>query len=241
MAELVDALDSGSSEATRGCSSHLDRTNFWRHVFTQTRIAIISNAPIDDLSKIKEKITDYPALIAVDGGANHCHTLGLEPDLILGDFDSITPSTLATFAHLPVQRYNKDKDKTDLELALELAYHPLIEEIALFGALGGRTDHTLGNLVLLSRFPGKVFIESHSERLFVIKKSAQLSLELGQTLSLIPLNGPVHGITTTGLKWPLNDATLSKEFIGISNESTGSNVTISLREGDLLCCINYSI
>lgn len=207
-------------------------------MFTQSQIAIICSAPIFNLSFIKNRIANYSVLIAVDGGVNHCHAMNLEPDLILGDLDSADPSSLAQFPQVPIKKYPRDKDQTDLELALRLAFHPNVEEIAIFGALGGRTDQTVGNLVLLSRYHGKIFIESESERLFVIKDQAEIATQPGQVISLIPLNGPVFGITTSGLKWTLKNGKLDRDFIGISNEALGSKVSISVQQGDLLCIIN---
>src|ERR1700733_10082718 len=128
-------------------------------VFTHTRVAIIFTAPISTPDFVKEKIKEYPVLIAADGGANHCYEMGLRPDLIIGDFDSTLPHVLEAFSAIPQKRFPRDKDKTDLELALEAVYHPHIEKITVFGALGGRTDHTVGNLILLSRYPGKLFFE----------------------------------------------------------------------------------
>jgi thiamine pyrophosphokinase len=207
-------------------------------MFPHDRIAIICNAPIENTEKLKEKIATFPVLIAVDGGINHCYKLGLQPDLIVGDFDSADPTILKNFNNIPEKKYPRDKDKTDLEIALELVYHTQVEEIAVFGALGGRTDHTLGNLILLSRYPGKVFLETDSERMFVIDRQAEIATFPGQLISLIPLNGPVKGIDTVGLKWQLNNAPLDKQFIGISNEALGHRVMISVKEGDLLCCLN---
>ncbi|MBS0603717.1 MAG: thiamine diphosphokinase [Verrucomicrobia bacterium] len=208
-------------------------------MFKQSLIAIICSAPIADLASIKEKIIKYPVLIAVDGGVNYCYEMGLQPDLILGDLDSADPHLLKAFSDVPTKRFPRDKDETDLQLALEIAFHPAIEEIAVFGALGGRTDHTLGNLILLTRYPGKVFLETETERVFVVQRQAEFATEPGQTISLIPLNGPVRGITTEGLKWALKDGSLDKHFIGVSNEATGSKVSISVKDGDLLCCVNH--
>ncbi len=207
-------------------------------MFPDTRIAIICNAPIENVAKIKEKIKNFPVLIAADGGINHCFKLGIRPDLIVGDFDSANPTFLKDFNDIPEKRYPKDKDKTDLEIVLELVYHAHIEAISIFGALGGRTDHTLGNLILLSRYPGKVFLETDNERLFVIDRQAEIATYPNQLISLIPLNGPVTGIDTKNLKWELKNETLDKQFIGISNEAQGQRVTISVKKGDLLCCVN---
>ncbi|MBI2810261.1 MAG: thiamine diphosphokinase [Candidatus Melainabacteria bacterium] len=202
-----------------------------------TRIALVSNAPL--APSLKSRISKFPFLVAVDGGANHCREMGLTPDLILGDFDSIDPSTLNHFSGVPQEKHPQDKDKTDLELALERVFHPLVEEVVVFGALQGRTDHSLGNLILLSRYPGKLFFESEQERLFIIDRQVTLSLYIGQTLSLIPLNGPVKGINTQGLKWELREGALDKHFIGISNEALSTQVFISVKTGDLLCCLNF--
>lgn len=207
-------------------------------MFPHKQIAIICNAPIENVAKVKEKIKTFPILIAVDGGANHCYKLGIRPDEIVGDFDSADPTVLKDFEGVPKNKYPKDKDKTDLEIALELLYHANIECISVFGALGGRTDHTLGNLILLSRYPGKVFFETDKERLFVIDKQVEIATYPHQLISLIPLNGPVTGIDTKNLKWELKNGTLDKQFIGISNEALGQRVTVSVREGDLLCCVN---
>ena|ERR1700722_19243112 len=207
-------------------------------MFAHTKIAVICNAPIEEPSKLKEKIAIFPILIAVDGGINHCHRMGLTPDLIVGDLDSADPTILKHYSHIPEKRCPTDKDKTDLEIALELVYHTHVEEIVLFAALGGRIDHTLTNLILLSRYPGKLFCETVTERLFVIDHQAELATYPGQIISLMPLNGPVTGINTKALKWELHNGTLDKQFIGISNEALGGKVTISAKHGDLLCCVN---
>ena len=207
-------------------------------MFSHSRIAIICNAPIVDLLKAKERILSFPLLIAVDGGLNHCHKLGIRPDLAVGDFDSADPSILDNFKNIPTKLYPKDKDKTDLEIALELIDHSQVKEISVFGALGERTDHTLGNLVLLSRYPGTVFLETDKERMFVINHQAEIVTYPGQKISLIPLNGPSKGVTTEGLKWKLENGTLDKQFIGLSNEALNKEVKIFVKEGDLLCCIN---
>lgn len=207
-------------------------------MFPHERIAIICNAPIENSSKLKEKIVDFPVLIAVDGGINYCYKLGLHPDLIVGDFDSVDLTILKHFDTIPKKSYPRDKDKTDLEIALELIDPAKLEKVTVFGALGGRTDHTLTNLILLSRYPGKVFLETDKEKVFVIDHHIEITSYPGQLISLIPLNGPVKGITTEELKWELKNATLDKQFVGISNEALGSRVMISVKEGDLLCCVN---
>jgi thiamine pyrophosphokinase len=204
-----------------------------------TRIALICGGLIEDPQKIKEKILKFPCLVAVNGGINNCSTLGIRPDLVIGDLDSADPGLLKSLSNIPIKSYPREKDQTDLEIALSLVSENA-EEMTIFGALAGRTDHLLGNLILLSRYPGKVFLESEKERIFVVGERVSISTYPGQVISLIPLNGPVIGIHAKELKWPLVDRTLDKQFIGISNEALGSQVEISVAEGDLLCCINIS-
>jgi thiamine pyrophosphokinase len=208
-------------------------------MFTHSKIALICSAPVLNPAQLRERISEFPLLIAVDGGVNHCHRLNLRPDLIIGDFDSADPTILSHFDQVPKKKFPKDKDHTDLELAIQTAFHSKVEEIVVFAALQGRTDHALGNLILLSRYPGKLFLESDAERLFVIDKSTQFDTYRSQQISLIPLNGPVKSVYTTGLKWELTGQTLDKHFISISNEATQSQVSVTVLDGDLLCCINF--
>lgn len=205
-----------------------------------TKIALIANGDFQAPERCIDQIRSSDILIAVDGGLNHCHRLHLKPDYILGDQDSLSPNLLSVYPSAISKTYPTNKDKTDLELAVEFAMtlHP--SAMFLFAALGKRTDHTLSNINLLSRYPGKLFIESAQERLFVIPRHITLSCEPGQTISLIPLNGPAKGITTKGLKWELSHSTLDKHFMGISNVALQKTIEISVDSGDLLCCINFS-
>lgn len=205
------------------------------------RIALICSAPIDHLPFLTQRIASFPYLVAVDGGVNYCFEMKLTPHLLIGDFDSATPFALNHFKQVTKKQFPKDKDQTDLELALSHVDHPDLKEITVFGALQGRTDHTLSNLMVLTRYKGKLFFESEKERLFVLDKSVELSTKIGQVISLIPLNGPVTDVHTKGFKWELKGATLNKDFISISNEALAGNITISIGKGDLLCCINSSI
>jgi thiamine pyrophosphokinase len=205
------------------------------------RIGVIANAPLIETEKIRSSIAAFSYLVAVDGGSNHCHNMGLRPDLIIGDMDSAEQATLDSYAAVPKIAFPRDKDKTDLEIALEYLFKQEPLEIVIFGGLNGRIDHLLGNIYLLTRYPGKVFLESHHERIFIIDREVELSCHLGQIISLIPMNGAVTGVTTDGLKWELTHGTFDKNFIGISNEVTKSCVKIQVKSGDLLCVINKYI
>lgn len=154
------------------------------------RIALIANGELEHNVALLSKIHSYDYLIAVDGGLDHCHKLGLKPDIIIGDLDSASPKFLQTYQDIPQRKYPKDKDKTDLELAIEHALEKGAKSFTIFGGCGKRIDHTLANINLLSRYPGILFLETDKELLFVIDRQAVLKCRKGQTISLIPLNGP---------------------------------------------------
>lgn len=238
MAELVDALDSGSSRATGGCSSHLGRKfNFYLSIMKADFAVIIANGEFSATTSQLERIRRTELLIAVDGGIEPCIRSKLLPHLLVGDFDSVTPKSLAFYADVPRMTLAHDKNESDLEVALEKALELTEGPIAVYGATGGRTDHLLYNLYLLSRYPGRVTFESASERLFCISDRHTLLSHPGQILSLLPLNGPVQGITTRGLQWELNEAVFDNKWMSLSNVCLTNEVEISIRQGDLLCCM----
>lgn len=176
-------------------------------------------------------------IVAVDGGLAHCRKMEIVPDLIIGDMDSCSFDTLQKYAHIETLVFPKNKDKTDLEIALEHVCHENIEKIKIYAGLGKRIDHSIGNILLLSRYPSKVFLETESELLFVVKDRIKINSYKGQTISLIPLNGKVEGINSKGLKWELKEAQMDKYFMGISNECLCDILSLSIKKGDLLCCI----
>lgn len=207
---------------------------FMEDIISVEKIAVIANGRIDDYDLIALALKNYDQYIAVDGGLNHCAKMDITPLLLIGDMDSVDPEIKKKYPNLKELAFNRDKDATDLELAIEYLMRKHPKSITIFSGYGDRVDHSLSNLILLSRYAGKVFIETEQEIVGVIKDSLELSTEAGQTLSLIPINGPVQGITTDGLKWELKDNTLDKSFVGISNEALGKEIAITVKRGDLL-------
>lgn len=199
--------------------------------------ALIGNGVIEDYDFLAPIIGNYDRCIAVDGGLSHCQAMGITPDLIIGDQDSLPPLLLKFYPEVPVATFPKEKDQTDMELAIETADSPSMQRIALFGATGKRTDHALANLYLMCRFPKKIIIETEEESLFCLEGKHQLNTFPGQTISFMPFGSPCSGVTTKGLKWELNNATLDKNFFSLSNISLNDSVEISIAHGNLICCM----
>ena len=201
-------------------------------------VAIVANGQIDSPATIRPLILRHPRIVAVDGGLIHCQKMGIRPSLIVGDFDSCPPDLLKQYHDIPRIELHRDKDETDLEVAIR---EEKGKTITLYGAWGHRVDHSLTNALILSRFPNQVQMETETELLFAIEKEAEFPCFVGQTLSLIPLNGPVSGITTQGLKWELRNGKLDHHFIGISNTCLTETVKISVKQGCVICCLIKSI
>ncbi|HWQ07717.1 MAG TPA: thiamine diphosphokinase, partial [Holophaga sp.] len=153
----------------------------------------------------------FDGIIAVDGGAEHCKVLGLEPTLLLGDLDSVTPGTLAHFTGrgTALERHPSRKDATDLELALDRALQAGSTWIVLACALGGRLDMAVANLLLLARPAFRdVRVELWDPRQTAVilrPPGGEVHGSPGDTLSLIPLAGDAEGLATEGLAYPLRD------------------------------------
>ena len=152
-------------------------------------------------------------IIAADGGAAHCRTLDITPDVIIGDMDSLSEEDQQYWAEqgVPFIRHDRRKDETDLELALLHARDLRANETLVLGALGGRWDQTFANLLLpvYHRLAGLDVTFWHAGTwIYVIGQSRTIRGKAGQTVSLIPVGGDALGVTTAGLEYPLTNETL---------------------------------
>ncbi|HNP73829.1 MAG TPA: thiamine diphosphokinase [Kouleothrix sp.] len=203
-------------------------------------MVIAANAPDLDATPFVEQVRAADRLVAADGGALPLLRLGRAPDIVIGDMDSLDDAALRELAArgAELRRFRRDKDETDLELALLYAAAAGASAIDVIGALGGRWDHTLANVALLAlpELAGRrVRLLADGQTLLLVRDTAAIDGQRGDTVSLIPLAGPAHGITTQGLQYPLDDATLGFERArGISNVLLDPPGRVSLRAGLLL-------
>ncbi|HZD55210.1 MAG TPA: thiamine diphosphokinase [Anaerolineales bacterium] len=181
-------------------------------------------------------------LVAADGGTHHCQELGVRPDVVVGDMDSISVDLQDTLEEQGTRFivHPTDKDETDLELALSYAIDNGARQILLLGLLGGRLDQTLANLLLLTRpeWQSARLTAADGPDFAVLLRSGESFNALtrpGDTLSLIALSREVSGVTTRGLKWPLENATLKfGSTLGVSNQAGGDRAKVTIAEGQLL-------
>lgn len=188
-------------------------------------------------------------VIAADSGIELAQQHNIKTDLLVGDLDSVSESALESARQTGVEilTYNKDKDQTDFELALEEVKKIDIEHLIIIGGGGQRTDHLLANLSVLAGTQTKEYftdIYFVEEILYVCRSNQprKLKIENGSTVSLIPINGSVSGVTTIGFKWELENATLDSSYsLGVSNINIKEHVEIEVKSGFLLIVVqnNY--
>lgn len=182
-------------------------------------------------------------VIAADGGLKNCLKTGIQPDILIGDMDSVSSDLLSQAKHglKAIYTYPSRKDHTDLELAMAHAIDLGATELIILGALGGRWDMSLANITMLMSpvLNGKtVRIIDHNIEIRLLTDNTTLSLsgKPGDLLTLLPFGQPAEGITLNGLEYPLNDETLFPGATkGVSNVFKNQNVTISIQNGLLLC------
>lgn len=204
---------------------------------------ILANGLLDDPAQVRTRLAhwEHPLVIAADGGYRHAVALALKVDVVIGDLDSLDGDLRAVLeasgAHLEITP--AEKDETDLELALLYAVRRGADPIAVLGALGGRLDMTLSNMLLLTH-PAleAVHVElwNGTQTAWLLRPpGGEVYGAVGDTLSLVPLGGDAQGVTTQGLKYALRDEPLAfGPARGISNVLTEATARVSLREGLLL-------
>lgn len=202
------------------------------------RIIIFANGNLPNPEKARALLRPDDFILCADGGTRHALALGLVPNVIVGDMDSLpenfSPSTFnGEFVLFP-----KDKNETDLELAINHAITLSPHQILILAALGGRMDQTLANIALLSNLQlatCDIRLADGVEEIFFCRDQVKVEGRSGDIVSLIPWQGEVTGVFTENLRWHLHHETLYPEKTrGISNEMTSDVATVSIKSGLLL-------
>lgn len=185
----------------------------------------------------RERLRGADLVIAADSGLAHLHALHLRADVVVGDFDSVDPADLdrATREGARIDRHPADKDATDLALALTEARHAGATTLTVIGVGGGRIDHHLAGLALLAdpAWAGmRITALTGTDRIHVVHDIVTMDDAVGSLVTLLAVGGPAGGVTTTGLRWPLDDAELSPtSTLGVSNEIVASPARVAVRTG----------
>ncbi|MDR3292852.1 MAG: thiamine diphosphokinase [Clostridiales bacterium] len=184
-------------------------------------------------------------IICADGGYKLLSRIGVVPDVILGDGDSIGEFSESIPSGVLRVHYPCDKDMTDGELCVRYAAKNGFSEIVLYGALGGRQDHVEANLALMAlaarldmravAYDEDVEIHYIDRRFDTLEKKVKKNI----FVSIVPFTSAAHIIETKGLKYPLNNVRVSKlSSLGISNVSVDENIRIKIDKGSALIFLN---
>ena len=180
--------------------------------------------------------------IAADGGLLNMLESGIFPDITVGDFDSL--------GYVP--RYGKvlvfprEKDDSDVAIAVKHGIDEGCTSFELHAVTGGRLDHTVANLQILTFLSKKGFPACIVDRAYTITAVTDATVRLcggaGDTVSVFAFNGTAAGVTLRGFKYPLNDAQLFCDNpIGLSNELTDTDASITVKNGTLIIVVNTTI
>lgn len=201
----------------------------------QTVAVVVGGVPVDPSLRSRLDAVEY--VIAADSGLYAARRLGLQVDLLVGDLDSVADADVAE-ADFEVDRHPRAKDHTDIVLALDRACDLRPRHVIVVSGGEGRLDHAFGNLlVLASADYAGIEVDAFFGRaqIGVIRGRRALSGPDGGLISLFAVDGPARGVTTTGLRYPLDDDVLHPlSSRGISNEFVGGPASVSLTSGTLL-------
>ena len=196
--------------------------------------------------EIEKQDGDY--LIAVDGGFRYCLEQSLQPDLVLGDFDSVEPEYLEIIQQVPQEQsitLPVQKDDTDTLAAVKVGLDKGYRSFHIYGALGGsRMEHTLANLqtlLYLKNRGAKGYLLDKDCMVFLIQNETVTLGEKGPAyLSLFAMGGDAKGVTIKNMKYDIEDVVISSDYpVGISNEIIGTEPTISVEDGTLLAILRW--
>ncbi len=209
---------------------------------------IIIGAGDFQVSSISVEEGDW--VIAADGGFSYCRRMKLEPDLVLGDFDSLTGEGRRELEALrlscpeKVQILPVEKDDTDMLAAIREGLARGYRLFHIYGGQGGRLDHTIANIQCLNFLKEQgaegMLLEEDGMIRLLRDETVELSSRCEGRLSLFSYGERAEGVNIRNMKYELKDAVLTNSFpIGVSNEFIGRPASVSVRKGTLLLLIHW--
>lgn len=214
------------------------------------KCCIISAGDVN-LTLLEKKKDAYDYFIAADAGYEKALKANITPDLVVGDFDSLSqPSLISTFnaekSDTPqFIRFPIEKDYSDTHLALEEGIKQGYTIFDVYGALGGdRFSHSIANLQTLCTMKSNgisVTLLGTKEAVFLLQnETLSLTPPIGSTFSVFSLSDRTKNVSIKGAKYPLKNTILTNSFpLGVSNQTTDDTIHISVGDGFLLVILEF--
>ena len=199
------------------------------------KTVILAGAVISDYQWLQSEINEDDRIICADSGLHHAHTIGVIPDIIIGDFDSVDRNLLAQYREKSKVIEDKDQNTTDLMKALR--YIDTNIPTHIYGAVGQRADHDFSNYIILMGmdYPDKISLCSPNETRHIVKHPFTLNGSNGDIVGVFPLSN-IDNFKVEGLKY--SPDILGGPYIfgwnGACNEMTNETALISFNEGMIL-------
>ncbi len=198
-----------------------------------------------ELSLADVNNTDY--FVCVDGGIRHCLAAGFQPNLVVGDMDSISSADRDAMSKSGTKQllFSSDKDASDLELTLEHLSTLAVESVILLGASGGRTDHALFNWLLVGAhyWPFTLRLIDSNVDAYCVNQSKPLNISVssGTVFSVAAVGSTLSGVTVSGAIYPLKNAVIAVgSTLGLSNETNTDELHVSVEDGTALVMLVHN-
>ncbi len=205
------------------------------------KVLVFANGTPPSRARVQPFLHDSSLIVAADGGANALGQLGLSPDFVVGDLDSLSPDARGKFPRAQfVER--ADQNKTDLEKTLTFCLEKGATEIVVFGATGRRLDHELANLGILQHVSRQAQVTLVDDHFWVrvVRGSFSFPCKPGRLISLIALQ-LAEGVSVQGVQFPLQNARLDFGGRGVSNVATAEQVSIQIKKGELFLFVAHDV
>lgn len=201
---------------------------------------LIVTSHIEHSEKLTLDYSAFTTVICADGGLLSARSLNITPTLLIGDYDSC-PIPDSDVIKLPTE-----KDMTDSEAAIDLAVSRGADDITVLGGLGGRFDHTMGNIAMLAKYSKKsvrlVLMDGQNCVFMMTPGNIRIPKNTFKYLGIISYGGCAENVTLRGVKYPLTNHYLTNETsLGVSNEITENTARISFTSGKLLVILSNDI
>lgn len=202
------------------------------------KIVILANGTFPTHPVPLVRLHDADMIICCDGAAEKLVANGLEPGIIIGDLDSVSPELKERYGNILV--HDTDQDTNDLTKAVNWCVSVGIREVTILGATGIREDHTLGNISLLADYSTRIdaVILTDTGSFRVYDRSVTIDSHPGQQVSLFSID-PSLKATSSGLKYPLDNLTLHSWWRGTLNEAIANTFSLDFNSGKVIVFLGY--